>query len=167
MKYVKVPEQLSLFAPPYQYAIDACSVIAQNHNRAFPRMMHPEQWRMIDEMVKAQEIVTCLQIRREIGDTGDEAAKWAESSGLYVIEESFEVQQKVALIVNEHPEILDFSHNKSSGDPFLIATAIVYGLDIITEEKKSSPKKIPMVASCYGVRSFSVEEFCVMQGWGP
>lgn len=167
MRYVKAPDQLMLIPPPYRYAIDACSMFTQNYDRVFPRKMYPAQWRKIDAMVRDHEIVTCLQIRKEIANTGDEAAKWVESSGLYVIEESFEVQQKVVTIVNEHPELIDFSHNKSSGDAFLIATAMVYGLEIITEEKQTSSKKIPMVARSYGIQSYSMREFCQAQGWGP
>lgn len=166
MRYINTPQQLSLFGPPYEYIIDACSMIAQNANSAFPRALHPVQWSYIDEMVRVQKIVTCEQIRREICDTGDDVSKWVVSSGLYVIEEDYEVQRKVALIVNEHRELLDFTHNKSSGDAFLIATAMVYGLDIITEESPLSIKKIPFIAKQYGITSYRLKDFCALQGWG-
>lgn len=165
MRYRKEPEQLPLFDPPYRFAIDACSIFAQNPNSSIPRKVHASLWLRIDGLVANQEIVTCAQVRREVLDIGDLASQWVQSSGLVVIEEGEAIQRAVGEVVNKCPELLNFNKVKSSGDAFLIATAMVYGLAIITEEKKSSPYKIPRVAEQFGIKSYNLNEFCVLQGW--
>lgn len=165
MRYRREPEQLPLFGPPYRFIIDACSIFAQNPNSSFPRKVHASLWQRIDDLVANQEVVTCGQVRREVLDTGDLASQWVQNSGLVVIEEDEAIQGAVAKVVNKCPKLLNFNKVKSSGDAFLIATAMVYGLAIITEEKKSSPQRIPQVAERFGIKSYNLNEFCVLQGW--
>ena len=47
-----------------------------------------------------------------------------------------EVQENVKKVVTTNPQLIDFHKVKSSGDAFLIATAMKYGLTVITEESK-------------------------------
>jgi len=165
MKYSPQPLQLPLFERPYRYIIDACSIIAQNPApQPYPREVHQGLWAHIDELVRLKEIVTCGQIAREI--TGDgPAAKWVSESGIEIIAEDEDVQEKVKLVVNEHPELLNFKRVKSSGDAFLIATAIVHSLIVITEESKASHIKIPAIASSYGLQVVNISELCECEGW--
>lgn len=53
----------------------------------------------------------------------------------------------------------------SSGDAFLIATAMKYGLTVITEENRDSPKKIPQICKKYGINSVNVTQLCEAEGW--
>ena len=53
----------------------------------------------------------------------------------------------------------------SSGDAFLIATAMKYNLTIITEEKKDKQNKIPIICKDYGIQTMSITELCVAEGW--
>ena len=59
---------------------------------------------------------------------------------------------------------MDFKQIKSSSDAFLIATAMAYGLTIVTEEDKKSYKKIPQVAASFGVDSINIIELCAKEG---
>lgn len=167
MKYVPQPIQGSLFDPPYKFIFDANVIFAQNPEfQPYPRSVNSEMWKRIDELVKAQEIVTCGQIAREIESREDFAHQWFKTCGIKVIEEDESIQRTVTKVVNEHPDMLKFRATKtSSGDAFLIATAIEYGLTIVTQEKKTSPIKIPQIADCYGIRSVNLMEFCEIKGW--
>jgi len=49
---------------------------------------------------------------------------------------------------------------QSSGDAFLIATAIVYKLIIITEENPKKVGKIPDIASQCGVKVVNINGLC-------
>ena len=165
MKYSPQQLRLQLFKPPYRYAIDACSIIAQNPvPHAYPREVHESLWSRIDDLVRRKEIVTCGQVAREVVGE-DLAAKWIVDSGIEVIEEDEDIQEMVRVIVNEHPDLLNFNKVKSSGDAFLIATAKVYSLTIITEENKASHNKIPAIASLYGLQSVNISELCEREGW--
>ena len=75
------------------------------------------------------------------------------------------IQQHVIKIVNEHPELLNFTNMKSSGDAFLIATAMKYEIAVITEENKNSPKKIPKICEAYNIPCYNVTELAEKEGW--
>ena len=63
--------------------------------------------------------------------------------------------------------MINFSGGKgsSSGDAFLIATAMKYELTIITEENKDKQNKIPCICKFYGIPTMNVAELCVFEGW--
>lgn len=60
---------------------------------------------------------------------------------------------------------IDFKQIKSSGDAFLIATAMKYGLTVITEENKKGEKKIPYVCKNLNVPCIDILGLCEKEGW--
>ena len=142
-------EQLRLIPLPYKYIIDSSSIFSQKPDEPNRRRVFKGLWQNIDNLVKEQIIVTCSEIESEIKD--DDLVDWLHHQQCCVLPISDEVQENVRKIVNEHPELIDFTKCKSSGDAFLIATAMEYGLTVITEEKKNSPKKIPAICKAYNM----------------
>ena len=72
----------------------------------------------------------------------DTLRKWyAELHGV-VLPIDDAVQENVKKVVTSNPQLIDFKQIKSSGDAFLIATAMKYGLTVITEENKKGEKNI-------------------------
>lgn len=65
----------------------------------------------------------------------------------------------------KHSLLIDFSQCKSSGDAFLIATAMEYGLTVITEEKKNASKKIPAICKTYNIPCVNITELCTEENW--
>ena len=63
--------------------------------------------------------------------------------------------------------MINFTAGKgsSSGDAFIIATAMKYDLIIITEEKKDQKLKIPDICNHYGIKTMNITELCVAEGW--
>ena len=68
-------------------------------------------------------------------------------------------------IGTSNPQLVDFKQVKSSGDAFLIATAMKYGLTVITEENKTGQKKIPFVCNSLGVPCVDILGLCEKEGW--
>lgn len=169
MKYVRSIRQESLVRSQYKYIIDACSIISQNPRGSYPRDVHVGLWKEIEALVDRRQIVTCRQIVREVsfGKRGDLAKKWIDDSKIEILVEDEFVQNRVVEVVNGSPGLLHFKTTRktSSGDAFLIATAMDYGLTIITEEKPTSPIKIPQVARRFGVDSISISELAQKEGW--
>lgn len=168
MRYTPTARQDSLFGYPYRFIIDACSIISQNQNSTYPRQIHIGLWEAIDELVKKHEIVTCRQIATEVssGKNDDLSKQWVSSSGIVILEEDRLVQEKVKEVVNATPKLLRFKTSRnSSGDPFIIATAMEYGLTIVTEENQRSPIKIPQVAARFNIKSVSINELAQLEGW--
>jgi len=158
-----VIEQQTLIAPPYQYIIDTCSILSQKTNEPHRRNVYSTLWDRIDQLVQKQAIVTCSEIQEEVED--DNLQQWLARHLCVVLDIDDDIQQLVVHVVTEHPELIDFNNAKSSGDAFLIATAIKYGLSIITEENKTSPKRIPQICKAYGICCYNITELAEKECW--
>lgn len=158
-------EQLKIFPDPYKYIMDTSSILSQKEKDFFPRKKHPQTWNKIDKLVREGIIVTCSEVVDEIKN--DEIKKWLRDNNCTVLTIDDEIQEKVSQIIAEHPNLISFSRRKcsSSGDPFLIATAIKFKLIVITEEKEDSVNKIPSVCDKYGIESISIRDLPQKEGW--
>ena len=70
-------------------------------------------------------------------------------------------------VVQETPEMIAFNKNgngTSSGDAFLIATAMSHNISIITEENKDKLNKIPKICKKYNISTFNLIEFWEKEG---
>ena len=94
----------------------------------------------VDEMVKREEIVTCSELKGEVQD--ESVIEWMEKCGMKTLPLDREIQEYVKQVVKTNTSLVDFKLNKSSGDAFLIATAMKYGLTVITNEKKNAQTRI-------------------------
>ena len=156
-------EQLRLIPLPYKYIIDSCSIFSQKPDEPNRRRVFKGLWQNIDDLIEKQVIVTCSEIVSEIKD--DELVAWLHHKQCVVLPITDKVQLNVSKIVNEHPKLIDFSNCKSSGDAFLIATAMERGLTVITEEGKISSKKIPAICQFYNIPCINITELCTQEEW--
>jgi len=153
--------QESFFPRPYRYIIDTCSIISQKENEPHRRSVYSTLWQKIDELARSEVIVICSEIECELKD--DTLQPWVQQCTVLGID--FRIEQNVIKIVNEHPDLLNFVNGQSSGDAFLIATAMLYGIAVITEESKVSPKKIPKICEAYNIPCYNVTELAENEGW--
>lgn len=158
-------EQLSLFPQtfPYKYIIDSSSIFTQKPNEAYRRNVNKSLWSRIDELIRQKLIIICSEIFEEIHDK--ELQDWLKELNCVIIDVDEDIQKNVTYIVTKNPNLVDFKQAKSSGDAFLIATAMKYKLVIITEEKKINPNKIPQVAASLGVNSINLIDLCDEENW--
>jgi len=158
-------DQLNWFSEmlPYKYIIDASSIFSQNLGEHHARTVNVSLWHLIEECIRAQRIVTCSEIYEEIRDAQQQ--QWLNDNQCTVLPIDEEIQNNVSQILAEHPQLIDFKSGTSSGDAFLIATAMKYNLIIITEENKKSAKKIPHIADAMEVRAINIDDLCVEEGW--
>ena len=137
-------EQMTLFDSerPYKYIMDTSSILSQKPGETHTRIVYKSQWERIEEYMRSHSIVTCSEIFEEI-------------------------QNNVRKIVTENPKMIEFTGKSgtSSGDAFLIATAMKYGLIIITEENKDKQMKIPQISKKYGITSVNITSLCEMEQW--
>ena len=155
-------EQMTLFTPPYKYIIDASSILSQKADRQYRRKVHKTLWDHIDQFVSEQIIVTCSEIAGEIKD--EPIIAWMKKQNCLILPIDYDVQRCVCRIVNDHPKMLDFTGCKSSGDAFLIATAMTYKLTVITEENPDNPNKIPQICKGYNIKAVNINEMCDLEG---
>ena len=116
-------------------------------------------------LMRSHSIVTCSEIFEEIKDK--EIKEWIFSQQCTVLEIDDDIQNNVRKIVTENPKMIEFTGKSgtSSGDAFLIATAMKYGLIIITEENKDKQMKIPQISKKYGITSVNITSLCEMEQW--
>lgn len=159
-------EQLTLIKPPYKYIIDASSILAQKPTDVLPRQVHKSLWEMIEKSIEDQIIVTCSEIEEEV-KKDDIVGKWLGLNKCIILPIDNEIQRNVKKVVTEHPKMINFSGygGSSSGDAFLIATAMKYELIIITEENKDKNNKIPNICKHYGITTMNITEMCASEGW--
>lgn len=109
--------------------------------------------------------MTCSEIEEEV-KIDDVVGSWLSSQQCVILPIDDDVQLYVRKIVTEHPKMISFSggQGSSSGDAFLIATAMKYNLTIITEEGEKQ-NKIPNICREYGIRTVNITELCIIEGW--
>ncbi len=148
---------------PYRYIIDTCAILSQKDDEPHRRKVYPSKWKKIDELVRCQEIVTCSEIALEVKDASIQ--EWMRQCQMRILPLDDEIQENVKQVLRVNSELVDFKTGKSSGDPFLIATAMKYDLTVITEEKTGSPKKIPFCCQKIGIDCIDINMLCEREGW--
>ena len=158
-------EQLTLFKPPYEYIIDTSSILSQKPTEPHRRNVYKRPWEMIEASMQEQRIVTCSEILEEITDK--EISQWLKRQQCVVLDIDEDIQHNVRRIVTEHPKMIEFTGKSgtSSGDAFLIATAMKYDLIVITEEKSDKANKIPMICKDYGIKALNLTELFDRENW--
>lgn len=154
---------MSLFKAPYKYIMDTSSMLSQKEKEDYPRKAFESMWKAIDDYIKKQIIVICSEIQEEIKDI--EIVSLLKNLKCGVLSIDYDVQENVRKIVRDNPEIINFNGKKgsSSGDVFLIATAMNYNLTVITQENKESPKKIPKICEKYGIKCLDLKDFLIAE----
>ena len=157
--------QMSLFdeEKPYRYIIDTCSILAQKDGDTHPRSIYQTLWKDIDDLIENKIIVLSREILEEVDDKDIKNSLLKMEPTIIDIDE--EIQSNVKQVLRTSPDLIDFAKVKSSGDAFLIATAMAYGLTVITEEKTDSPKKIPKVCEKLGIKCVNIFGLCRLQNW--
>ena len=158
-------EQMTMFPPPYKYLMDTSSIFAQKPTDAFPRLVHRSMWEKIEGSIREKTIVTCSEIEEEV-KKDNVVGNWLGSQQCVILPIDDEVQLNVRRIVTEHPKMISFSggQGSSSGDAFLVATAMKYNLTIITEEGDKK-NHIPDICRDYGIRTVNITGLCIAEGW--
>ena len=158
-------EQITLFTLPYKYIIDTSSILSQKPTERNRRTVYKGLWENIEECIVNSIIVTCSEVVEEIKDK--EIQEWLSNHQCRVLEIDDIVQQNVRKIVTENPKMIEFSgkSGSSSGDAFLIATAMKYNLIIITEENPDKQNKIPKISQKYGIAAIDIIGLCEKEGW--
>ena len=154
--------QLMLIA---EYIIDTSSILSQKSSQSFKRKVYKTGWQYIDECLLKGRIVTCSEIQEEIRDI--EIKKWLIDNQCEIIGIDDEIQKNVKRVVKDNPKMISFTkngHDTSSGDAFLIATAMSHNLSIITEENKDKLNKIPQICKKYDILTLSLLDFWEKEG---
>jgi len=146
-----------------RYIIDASSMITQKNDELFRRSIYKQLWDNIDALIRDHIIVTCSEIVCELKD--DIVTEWFKNQDFLVLPICDTVQENVRTVVTSYPKLINFREMKSSGDAFLIATAMKYSLTVITEENPKKENRIPFVCKSQGVPCINILGLCENENW--
>lgn len=135
-----------------KYVIDTCSLTKMRHT--YPKDVFPAAWELLTELAQTGVLISVEDVLEELSLFDDEILQWANEQGHIFFPLSENIQARTVEILSSHAGILDLKKNKSSADPFVIATAIESSCAVVTEEKASNSPiryKIPDVCDDYGV----------------
>lgn len=142
-----------------KYVIDTCSLTKMRHT--YPIDVFPTAWEKLSSLSESGTLISAEDVLEELKAFDDEILKWAQDQSNFFYPLDGHVQKLATRILTEHPGLLDLKKNKSSGDPFIVATAMYTGCILVTEEKFSnSPTrpKIPNVCKALGIECINLVE---------
>ncbi|MDR1166824.1 MAG: DUF4411 family protein [Deltaproteobacteria bacterium] len=150
-----------------KYIIDTCSINSQKSNAKYDRTTFVTLWQKLDDLIRRKEIVIISLIYDEIND--EEIKNFVNNINITAIPLSKEIQDMATAIATssakKNPKAIDFKNKRSSTAFFMIATAKMYNLTIITEEKDSIQNNIPQIAKDNGVLCYNLYSFRIKNKW--
>lgn len=145
--------------------IDTCSLTKMRHT--YPKDVFPAAWELLTNLAKIGVLVSVEDVLEELSLFDDEILQWANEQAQIFLPLSENIQVRAVEILSSHAGILDLRKNKSSADPFVIATAIEHSCIVVTEEKASNSPirhKIPNVCADYSVECMPILEMFRREG---
>lgn len=118
-------------------------------------------------MIRTGNIICPDEVHVELKRQEDGLAAWAKQQDQLLVPLDEEIQKAVAEILGEHPLLMKATKNRNGADPWVIATAKVRGLTVVTEEKGGTERKpqIPSVCEATNVPCVDVLTFIRQAGW--
>jgi predicted nucleic acid-binding protein len=148
------------------YCFDT-SVLIECWSRSYPPDVFPGLWLKLDELIANQEVLCPDEVRVELARQDDDLAKWVKARPHLFVPLDEAVQRATSEVLALHPLLMKATKNRNGADPFIIATARVRNLTVVTEEKggTSAKPKIPSVCDALSVPCVNVLSFLRDQGW--
>lgn len=144
------------------YVIDACALIdaARNYNMSKKSFSHI--WAALDDLIQNGELISSTEIMDELKD--DDLKAWAKQHKECFLPLTRDVQAKTTEVLSQFPTLIKIrSTGNSNADPFLIATAVLQGGTIVTNEKlgdnKTKDYKIPNVCQALNIPYMNLHTF--------
>lgn len=140
-----------------KYVIDACALIDAAKNYNMSKKTFSNIWETLDKLVEEGQLISSAEILEELKD--DDIEKWGKQHKKAFLPLSREIQEKATEVLKNYPNIIKITTKASSnGDPFLIATALIEGGIIVTNEGRGE-NKIPYICEKLGIDHIDLNGF--------
>jgi hypothetical protein len=149
------------------YCIDTSCLIAAWEER-YPLENFPKFWTYFEQLIDANRVWTPMAVHDEIEKKSKELHKWLGDRARLFIELDEEIQREAKAILARHPRLVMAKKQRFAADPFVIATARVRGLTVVTEEGptgKLAKPNIPDVCDDYGVEWTNLIRLIRAEAW--
>jgi hypothetical protein len=143
-----------------KYVVDTCSFTELR--RRYPDDVFPGAWEAISDMANSGILISSTEVRLELEAQDDSVTDWARKHSFIFVPLFSTIQVKAQEILSAFTNLIDDKNLKSSADPFLIATAIIKGCTVVTEEtlsgKGAKLVKIPNVCATFSIPCINLLE---------
>lgn len=148
------------------YCFDTSSLI-ECWTRSYPPDIFPGVWDKLNDAVAHQHVLCAEEVREELKRQADGLAEWTAARPYIFVALDEAIQVATSAVLRDHPLLMKATKNRNGADPFVIATAQVRRMTVVTEEQGGSltKPKIPSVCVALGVRCIDVLTFLREQGW--
>ena len=137
---------------PAIYCIDTSCLIAAWDER-YPIDSFPNFWRLIDGSIHAGKIVAPQAVHDETEKKSKDLHDWLADRKRMFLESDEPTQREVKAILARHPRLVAEKKLRFAADPFIIATARLQGLTIVTEERPTGSMSWPTFRTCAATTS--------------
>ncbi len=155
-----------------RYVIDTSSLI--DLNRYNPIDLFPSVWNKIEHLVKTGQLVSHIEVFKELSRKDDLLFKWAKKHKdmfKHYTKRQVEIVQK---ILKKYPSIINLKREYSA-DPWIIALAVelneqktlvkVKWLVVTEEQLKGNRVKIPLICKEYDIEYLKIFDLFRRKGW--
>ena len=148
------------------YCLDSSSIIAAWDER-YPPDNFPAFWAQLDKALTGGMAVVPEAVIDELDKKSKDAAAWLKDRKAAIIGYDADIQLEAKAILAAHPKLIMQKKVAFAADPFVIATAVVHGLTVVSEEGRGSPAKphIPDVCQARDVECMRLINVIRAQAW--
>lgn len=154
-------------APPPPYCADTSSLIAAWEER-YPQENFPQFWEKLDNLGRGARIFVPEAVVDETDKRSKDLNKWLKDRADTIVGYETEIQQEARSILEQYPLLVKQTKSRFAADPFVIATARIKGLVVLTEETPSNSAnrpKIPDVCRELGIECISLITLIRREKW--
>jgi len=132
------------------YVIDSCALINASKNYNMKKQIFSNIWMLLSDLAKSGKLISSQEVKEELLD--DDLINWSKENKSIFIPLTEEIQRKATEILKDYPNMIKISTKGSSNaDPFLIATAMIYG-GVVVSDEGGKQFGIPYVCKELGVK---------------
>lgn len=127
--------------------------------RHYPPDLFPRLWEALEGLATSGAIGAPVDVRIELERQSDDLCRWAKGLNGFFSEADRAVMECYSDIVNRYPGFMKVNSTKSGADPFVVATAVVHGVPVVTYEtraKQGAAPKIPNVCDAMDIKCASL-----------
>lgn len=159
------------------YCFDSSIFISLNRIHNYVPI--PDVWDELEKLFKAGRLISHEFVYDEFNPerkNPDFLAKWIKDKKGYFFGITDKQVELTAKILEKFPSLIDSENENDQADPWIVALAIekmeeitLFGQNtlvyVISQEKISSPKRIPAVCKEFKVPHMNLDDFIKDNGW--
>ena len=145
-----------------RFAIDACSLINAAKNYSLKKSTFSPVWERVTDLISEGLLISTVEVKEELRD--DDLVEWSKRNDQLFHPLTEEVQAKATDVLRDFPTMIKMkSTGNSNADPFLIATAVLEGAIVVSDERlgdeTTGDYHIPNVCRRYGIECITLNDF--------